>query len=272
MQISRFCFSTGRQRLTGFFLLFFILGCFYLYADEKDLLEEKSKHFIVHFDEAIDKAFIKDIIDAAEEYYDDLADNLGLRRFNYWLWDERAQIYIYANKEKYTEETNQPEWSGGCADYYHKKLWTYPHASGFFDSILPHELGHIMFRELVGFKSDIPLWLDEGVASYQEKSKRYAALGIVKDALAKGELLTIADLDKLKKPHDLKDNKKVELFYAEAVSIVYFLIDKYGKNKFVSMCRYLKENDSFDQALRRTYYSIRNRDDLNKEWMRFLKK
>jgi len=248
------------------------LGITNLFAKENKLLEERSKHFIVRYDKAVDKSFIKDIIDAAEDYYDEIAGNMGLRRFNYWLWDERAQIYIYANRDQYIKETKQPEWSGGCADYYNKKLWTYPHARGFFDSILPHELGHIMFREMVGFKRRVPLWLDEGVASYQEKSKRYAALEIVRNALAEDKLLSINELEEIRNPNDLKDNENVELFYAEAVSIVYFLISEYSKEKFVSLCRYLKENMTLNNALRRTYYSIRHIEDLNKKWIQFVKK
>ena len=39
-------------------------------------------------------------------------------------------------------------------------------------SLLPHELGHIIFREFIGLESNCPSWLDEGVAMYQEKLKR----------------------------------------------------------------------------------------------------
>ena len=244
-----------------------------LFCAENNLFEERSQHFIIHYDKKIDKSFIKDIIDASEDYYEQIADNLGLRRFDYWLWDERAHIYIYANKEEFAKETGQPDWSGGCADYYNKKLWTYPHAVGFFDSVLPHELGHIMFREMVGFRRNVSLWLEEGAASYQEKSKRYAATSYVKDALAKNKLMTVGQLDKIEQPQMFEDDRdKIELFYLEAVSIVNFLISDYGKEKFVTLCGHLKENLSFDNALKQTYYNIQNKDDLNKKWMDFLKK
>ena len=47
--------------------------------------------------------------------YDKIADDLGFRRFDFWLWDKRAKIYIYDDVRSYQAATNQPSWSSGCA-------------------------------------------------------------------------------------------------------------------------------------------------------------
>lgn len=240
------------------------------YSSRDDFKEKKSTHFIVYYKSGVDTDFIDDIIKSAESYYDEIANNLGYHRYSFWLWDDRAKIYIFGDKASYQKETNQPDWSGGCALYQEKKLWTYPHAAGFFDSILPHELGHIIFREFVGFNSDVPLWFEEGVASYQEKSKRYAAKSTVKEALAKKKIFSMAGLSDIRSAHDINGSENVEIFYAQAVSIVYFLIDKFDNSRFAVFCRNLKEGMSFDSALDRTYFSIKDRRDLYKQWMRYI--
>lgn len=244
---------------------------FFAYALDEDFQEKRSTHFIVYYKKSVDKDFIDEIINAAEGYYEEIASNLGYQRYNFWLWDERAKIYIYPDKLLYQKETKQPDWSGGCASYQEKKIWTYPHAAGFFDSILPHELGHIIFREFVGFNNKIPLWFEEGIASYQEKSKRYAAKNKVKELLSKNQLPTIEELANIRSPSDIANSDFAEIFYAEAVAIIYFLINKYGNYKFAALCKNLNDNLSLDKALAKTYYNINNIQDLYKMWVRDLK-
>jgi hypothetical protein len=240
------------------------------YSIDTDFQEKKSTHFIVYYKKGVDTDFIDDIIESAESYYDEIANNLGYHRYNFWLWDDRAKIYIFKDKESYREETKQPEWSGGCALYQQKKLWTYPHAAGFFDSILPHELGHIIFREFVGFGNNVPLWFEEGVASYEEKSKRYAAKSQVKEFIAQNKIFDMSELSSINKPQDIYSNEVAQIFYAQAVSIVYFLINKFDNYRFSVFCKNLKEGMGFDQALDKAYYSIKDSQDLYKQWLRYV--
>ena len=123
--------------------------------DEKGWSVEKSAHFIVYYKKAQEK-FIAQTIDGAEEYYKSIANNLGFNRYEFWTWDKRAKIYIYNDAQDYQEKTGKPAWSGGHAYYHEKVIETYPWAGGFFDSLLPHELGHIIFREFIGPQSNTP--------------------------------------------------------------------------------------------------------------------
>lgn len=240
------------------------------YCSEADFQEKKSMHFIVYYKKGVDIDFIDDIIESSESYYDEIANNLGYHRYNFWLWDDRAKIYIFKDKESYQQETKQPEWSGGCASYRQKKLWTYPHAAGFFDSILPHELGHIIFREFVEFGDNVPLWFEEGVASYQEKSKRYAAKSQVKEFISKQKLFTMEELSSIKNPKDIATTEVADVFYAQSVSIVYFLVNKFDNYKFAVFCRNLREGMDFDKTLDKAYFSIKDSDDLYKQWLRYI--
>ena len=252
-------------------LVIILVSTFIGYALDNDFKEKRSTHFIVFYKDNVDKDFVDDVIDSAESYYEEIADNLGFRRFNFWLWDERAEIYIFSDKSSYLSATNAPQWSGGCASYQEKKLWTYPHAAGFFDSVLPHELGHIIFREFVGFYNNVPLWFEEGVASYQERSKRYAADTIVKEAIVNNKLLSCKELNNIKNGSNI-DSQRVEVFYAQAVSIISYLIKESGKDKFARLCQRIKEKETIDKALDMTYFSIKDSKDLYDKWLKSFSK
>ena len=166
----------------AFIVLFFAL-CVVSHdvsAKEKKWRQKKSEHFIVYFQD-VPNDFIEEIIDEAERHYIKITQNLGFTRYDFWIWDNRAKIYIYDDKDDFINTTNQPQWSGGVVHYQQKIIKTYPQMAGFFDSLLPHELGHIIFREFVGNDTRIPLWLDEGVASYQERTKRIAQTGLLSE-------------------------------------------------------------------------------------------
>ncbi|OGX44665.1 MAG: hypothetical protein A3H41_00260 [Omnitrophica WOR_2 bacterium RIFCSPLOWO2_02_FULL_45_28] len=249
-----------------------ILFCFLERAsafDEKGWKAEKSTHFIVYYKEA-DEKFIRQAIDKAEEYYKSIAENLGFTRYDFWLWDKRAKIYIYNDAEDYRKATGKPSWSGGAAYYHEKVIESYPWAQGFFQSLLPHELGHIIFREFVGSENNAPLWLDEGVAMYQEKVKRFNLKTKLLQALEQRKLMPLNKLSELN-INFVNDKEIVELYYAEALSVVDYLLNKFGRDNFVELCRRLKERKTFDQAINDAYRVFKNLEDLNKAWLRHIK-
>ncbi|MFC1621405.1 hypothetical protein ACFL2G_03775, partial [Candidatus Omnitrophota bacterium] len=124
--------------------------------------ELSGDHFFIYYTE--DEGFAKELSDEAEMYYRNIATDLGYPRYsNFWLWDDRVKIYIYPDRSTYLKATNMPEWSSGMADYINRHIASYIRSKEFIDYILPHEIAHLIFRDFVGFKGEIPLWLDEGV-------------------------------------------------------------------------------------------------------------
>lgn len=212
--------------------------------------------------------FVSEIEDEAEDYYRTITQNLGFTRYNFWLWDKRAKFYIYNNKEDYAKETNQPSWSAAVVHYQEKIIRTYPQMTGFFDSVMPHELGHIIFREFIGERTRIPLWLEEGVASYQERSKRLAVDSVVKQAQSENRFIPLEELSRLD-IRSSQDRALVELFYAEAVSVVNFLITEFSRERFSGFCRDLRDGKTLEDALWR--FNCRDLSALNKKWVEYLK-
>ena len=250
-------------------LFFFFSSSVLIFAGEETWKEFRSDHFLIYYQKA-PLIFVEDVAKAAQEEYVNIAKNLGFTRYEGWAWDRRAKIYIFDDQSHYINSQN-PSWSHGVASTPDKVIRTFPTASGFFDTTLPHELGHIIFREFLGEGIAIPLWLEEGVAMYQEKSKRWGANKTVQEALRDGRFIPLRELS-VTELSNTADKRLVELFYAEAASIVYYLITELGEFRFTDFCRELKEGKLFDEAIHRAYIRFNNLDDLNKAWVKYLSK
>lgn len=245
-----------------------ILGTFTFAKEEWK--EYKEKHFIIYFKET-PKGFVETVGRAAEEYYEEIARNLGFRRYEGWTYDERAKIYIYNDAEDYVEAGKQSNWSHGVASPQDKVIRTFPTAAGFFDSTLPHEIGHIIFREFVGFKAQVPGWFEEGVAMYQEKAKRFGADKLVETALEDGSFIPLQELTHVQLTNK-SESALVHLYYAQAASIINYMINELGEHRFVQFCRKLEDGPPFDWALKSVYVRLDNTTELNKAWVNYLKR
>jgi len=249
-------------------LTIFVLSLSLVFAAGNDWQITKSTHFIVYYKNA-PQDFIERLIEEAEDYYNKIAENLGFRRYNFWLWDNRAKIYIYDDSESYQVATGQPAWSAGCASIKDKIIQTFPYAKGFFDTTLPHELGHIVFREFVGFNnSAIPIWLDEGVASYQENLKYSMANKIVREAIQNNRFIDLEKLSQLN-PQFVVNTELVNLFYAESISIIDYLVKEFGQDNFILFCRNLRDKKDLQAAIS-DVYPFKNIKELNQAWQIYL--
>ncbi|MDD5560729.1 MAG: hypothetical protein PHT50_01155 [Candidatus Omnitrophica bacterium] len=221
---------------------------------------EKSKHFIIYYQDA-SSDYINRLVREAERCYRNITTYLGFMRFDFWIWDNRCKIFLYPDEETYLGATGVISWSRGHVQIAKKEISTYMWQEMLFDTILPHEMGHIIFREFVGYNKALPLWLDEGVACMQEYE-------------SKERLATAKCLVNLKLYTHLDDLSKISdssviipfIFYNESASIVDFLLRRFGRNKFVDFCRSLRDQPDWVQSLRGVY-RIKNLDELEKLWV-----
>ncbi|MDP3042450.1 MAG: hypothetical protein Q8N62_07030 [Candidatus Omnitrophota bacterium] len=274
--------------------LFVFLGVLWLAAgNAADWLEKKSEHFIVYFNQ--DEKFAQAVLDGAEKDYRQIAYDLGYARYSeFWTWDKRVKIYIYPDRSSFLKATGQPAWSEGMADYKNKQIVSYVWGKNFIESLLPHEIAHLVFRDFVGFKGEIPLWLDEGVAQWAEAAKRKEIKGLIQRYFQEDNLLLVSDvmrlnIENLKGKQGLliratrtKDNKGgvlflsannlVEIYYLQSVSLVGYLIEKFGSNAFSGFCRELRDGKSVEEALKIAYpLRINNIQEFENGWREYLK-
>lgn len=225
--------------------------------------EEKSDHFIVYYKSAPER-FVQSVIERAEEVYEKTTTVLGFTRYKGWTWDGRAKIYIYDDAEDYKNSSGY-DWSAGVVTTQTRTISTYPSANGFFDSLLPHELGHIIFRDFVGSGADVPLWLEEGIAMAQEEGRRWGSDDRVRRAMEAGSFISVPDLSSLSLTNS-SPRELVDLFYDEAASLVNFLLEDGEMYRFSRLCDGLKDGKRFEQALKKAYMKYPTLGDLDEAW------
>lgn len=247
-----------------------VLLCQALPGAAQDWKVEKGDHFIVHY--LNDAAQPKEVIRKAEFYYNRIAEDLGYPRYsNFWQWGNRAKIFIHPSREAFQKATGQPEWSHGMASYFDKSIHAIEGNENFLDTVLPHEIAHLTFRDFVGLKGHIPLWMDEGVAQWEEDAKRREALEAMPALAARGEVFTIERLTTMDVRRET-DPGKVGLFYAQAISLVDFLVRSYGPSSFTVFCRELRDGKKLEQALRAAYpASLPSIDAMEDRWRKYLR-
>ncbi len=238
---------------------------------QEDWLIERSRHFIIYYQEDVDQDFLDKTIYNAEDFYNEITDRLGFRRYDYWLWENRAKIYLYKDQNAYVLATGMPTWSGGRAIYEEKIIETFPWVRGFFTHLLPHELGHIIFREFVGIDANVPLWFEEGVASNQEDYvTRRKRQDILKEAVKNSSLIPLEELSRID-VRTVSQEDTVNLFYAQSESVVNFLIEQFGQYEFVRLCRNIRDYKDFNIAFEKTFTRYKSLKSLDDDWQYYLR-
>ncbi|MCE9613173.1 MAG: hypothetical protein K8T26_02800 [Lentisphaerae bacterium] len=234
-------------------------------AEDSPWLELKGQHVIVRYQGS--RSFADDVRRRAELDYDRIGRDLGFTRHgNFWLWDNRARIDVYATRDAYVAASQAPEWSAGKADYDHRAILTFEGSQSFLDSILPHEMTHLIFREFIGFTTDVPLWLDEGVAQWADVANRSKVNAIAGNMLASGRLLSVPALTQLDPRRGASGGEAIE-FYAQASSLVGFIMESQGSVRFREFCGHLRDGHTVDDALRFTYPgTIPSLEALDSAW------
>ncbi len=257
--------------LIGIYILFSLL--YFPFSDNtvqaQEWQEIRSEHFLVNFTD--DEAFAKDVSRQSEIYYKRIASELGYQRYSgFWTWDNRVKIYIYPDKESYLKKTGQPQWSEGMASYTDKEISSYAWSEGFLKMLLPHEMAHLIFRDYVGFKGEVPLWLDEGVAQWMEPHKRKSVKIVMGRLADSGNMLSLHQMMTI----DIRNSHDpglVQIYYVQAVSLIDFLITKYSASRFTNFCRQLRDGKNIEDSLRFAYpISLRSIDEFEKKWMKYI--
>ncbi|MBM4142719.1 MAG: hypothetical protein FJ225_03865 [Lentisphaerae bacterium] len=238
-------------------------------AAAEDWSVHGEKHFIIHYAGA--DGFAREVGRRAEQYYDTITRDLGIsRRADFWLWNDRVRLYIYPTRAEFVAAAAAPAWAGAKTDYDAREVRTFQDSPSFLDTLLPHELAHLVFRDFVGTGGHIPLWLDEGVAQWEERSGREEAESRARLLLRQGRLLPLERL-MLADVREGAGGGEAEAFYAQARSIVAYLIEEHGPERFRRLCGQLREGKTFEQALRFTYGDrIDSMAALESQWRKYV--
>jgi hypothetical protein len=126
--------------------------------------------------------------------------------------------------------------------------------------VLRHELAHIVARQaLKGPFGNIPTWLDEGTAVYAQSEPLSDEERALELAIARDDVLSLRGMTS-----SSLISTDVSLFYGQAWSVVSYLIETHGPQKFAQLFAVFKEGSTTDNALLEVYGF--DQDDLENAW------
>jgi len=177
-------------------------------------------------------------------------------------YPNRVEIRVWTDRKEYdANAVDAPEWAGGSYSLTVKDGLmtrridlTQLDKDGHFstemlDRILPHEMCHLVTRELFG-DAPCPLFMNEGLAMLSESETDNGRVMLAGTALAGNAKLPLAEL-LLTQRHNLKN---VDVFYAESYSLVAFLQGRLSERQFKDLLNNMKLGCSFKDALHRALY------------------
>lgn len=247
-------------------LFIFLFSIIQISGRAQTVKELRSEHFIISYAPEAEDCVYK-VKDDAEYFYRKITQEFGLIREKLWSWDERTRIFIAKDKEEYLKKYSCPAWSGACVNYQSRMIYTYPMQQD-FSSVLLHELTHIIFREYIGYNK-MPLWLDEGMATYieyRDNAQCNMLVASIKKTIEDGKYIKFKDISNT---YSITSGSDTALFYTQSFSMVYFLKKRFGNDDFAEFLSYLRSGNSLDEALRKAFRVIENTDSFESNWKRF---
>ena len=128
------------------------------------------------------------------------------------------------------------------------------------EKTIAHELSHVVVHLATENPyADIPAWLDEGLAMYNQGELPTANREALERAIRENRLISVRSLTApTGKPEE------INLFYGEVYSVVEFLLKTYGKEKMAELLAVFKEGAAYDDALMKVYGF--DQDGLDAQW------
>jgi len=199
-----------------------------------------------------------DVLSILDEAYYDVGNDLG------YFPEKPIEVIIYTSK-KYQTPSVIPDWATGLYDgRIHLKIGDLKKGREHLKYIVYHEYTHALLRQWI--KQDIPVWLDEGLATYEgllPLKGRY----IWKIPL-KYKDFSLTELDKpfyrFQKPQEAHRS------YQLCKEIISYLVKRYGKYRLKDLLEELSEGKDFNSAFLKVYNLdiVRFEEDLKRYFRR----
>ncbi|MBI2857533.1 MAG: peptidase MA domain-containing protein [Chloroflexi bacterium] len=179
--------------------------------------------------------------------------------------DRPIRIYIYASSRDLQGSMIFPqEWTGGVSfsEYAIVGIGVATNQLDWGIRTISHELTHVVAHQLTRNPyNELPMWLNEGLAMYNEGKLDPQFAGLLSSAIQQKTLITVRSLSS---PFSAF-SAQASLAYAESYSVVEYLINTYGQDKLTQLLGVFREGSTYDDALRKVYGF--DMDGLNREWV-----
>jgi len=192
-------------------------------------------------------SFAQELMDTCEEGLASLTQDIGTYP------EKPIEIYVYESTgDLRGAMVFSQEWTGGVAfiDFGIIAISISPSQLEWGKRALVHELTHLVVHQATFSPyGQLPLWLDEGLATYSEGELDPDLRSSLNRAISEGTLISVRSLCS---PFSAYFDK-ARLSYAESYSLVKYLLDSYGQDKMLDLLTILKQGSTYDEALNEVY-------------------
>jgi tetratricopeptide (TPR) repeat protein len=227
------------------------------YSIERQFDRTGNSYFDLRYQENINRSAASELAKTLNQARRDVGRDLNYRPRH------KIVVLIYS-EESFAKVRSGPDWVGGIYDG--KIRVPLPnHAAGLASvkPILYHEYTHAVIHDMTD--NQCPVWLNEGIAEYEESKLRTPSLELLRIAARINRLVPLADLDD---GFQSPDHKVAGLAYQQSYSIVYFLAKKYGFYRVRRLLEELGKSVSFEDALKQEFrLSVTQLETRWKRWL-----
>jgi len=206
------------------------------------MVQEKRSYFNLHFEGGEENPVLGENIIG-------LMDSLSIKICEDFNTELKGSVeVILLSREDYRNVTESRSWSGGLYDG--KIRIPVKNLNGNFEKLKPvlaHELTHMVIHTKVG--TSCPIWLNEGLACYQEGRSKYS-ISIARKYLSGNSTFKLGNLPKSFLNLSKREAKNS---YALSNSIVNFLIERYGMSSMQDVLQALSEGKTAEEAIQDVY-------------------
>jgi tetratricopeptide (TPR) repeat protein len=202
----------------------------------------QSTHFILHYQgDATSADLQQQLLATMEDAYRDLASQLGYEP------PENIIVILYTQKE-FIDITEAPSWAGAVNDGKLRiPIRGVTVMTPDLARVLKHELTHSFLRSLAGGRC--PTWLNEGIAELMEpRSSGLYAQPLATLFQQRREI----PFSVLEHPFIRFSDVQAQVAYAESLSGVEYLRERYGMGEVVRMLRTIGSGVEPELALRQS--------------------
>jgi hypothetical protein len=202
--------------------------------------------------------FAREIMTAAQEALAKLENDTGA------VVERPLRFYIYATQQDLLGAMIFPqEWTGAVtyAQFGTIVLGLSADNMVWGRRVIAHELAHAVTHQITSNPySDLPRWLDEGLATYNEGLLDVSFGTALQRAVTSNTLFSVRTLAS---PFSARADLAA-LAYAQSFSIVDYLISTFGQDKMSELLTVFSKGSTYDNALT-TVYGF-DTDGLNTRW------
>ena len=193
-----------------------------------------------------DDAFGQELFDRANEALDRLETDIGI------ALSEPISIFIYGNHDDLLGalRASAQEWTGGVAfsEFGVVIIGVHPRQLEWGLNAMTHEMTHLVIHQATDNPfGDLPRWLDEGIAVYNENRDELDQdfKPFFNRAVADDALMTLRTLSSPFPGDPLQAN----LAYGQSGEVVRYIINTYGSDAMSQLLEIFSEGALYDEAL-----------------------